>query len=124
MYVEYSSVEEAKKVAELKELDFEGHKIVLTYRPEYHQMKAEQYKNARPGYRRFQFNAFKPHTHNFENNKRKSEHRQNRGNKRGKGNNKEAVKKNEDEKTEDEKKEDEKKGEEKKEEKSAEEKTE
>ncbi|KAI9355164.1 hypothetical protein BD770DRAFT_444693 [Pilaira anomala] len=72
-YIEFESPEVAKKVAELKEIDFDGNKIEILYKPEYINMKSEQYKDAPQRKRKFGFNAFKTqYDNNNKNNKRKN----------------------------------------------------
>jgi lupus La protein len=56
----------------LKEIELDGNKLEITYKPKYHEMKAEQYKDStsqKP--KKFGFNAFK-NQHFHSNNKRKS----------------------------------------------------
>ncbi|KAG2235872.1 hypothetical protein INT48_008175 [Thamnidium elegans] len=71
-YVEFESPEEAQKVAELKEIEFDGKKLEILYRPVYHEKKAEEFKNSPPKNKKFSFNAFKTqNTGPAGNNKRK-----------------------------------------------------
>ncbi|KAI8975062.1 hypothetical protein BDF20DRAFT_822766 [Mycotypha africana] len=59
-YVTFSSEEEAKTVADLKNIKFKDEDIELMYRPDYMKMKEEQYKDASQNSKRqYQFNAFK-----------------------------------------------------------------
>ncbi|KAI9277386.1 hypothetical protein BY458DRAFT_532583 [Sporodiniella umbellata] len=94
LYVEFETIDEAKKVADLNELDFEGHKIVLTYRPTYHEIKSEQFKNSpKKNERRvYQFNAFKSLSHNNNNNNKRKNNNNHKDNKRGKFNKREDKK--------------------------------
>ncbi|KAI8877026.1 La-domain-containing protein [Backusella circina FSU 941] len=78
-YIEFSSPEEAKKAAEAKELDFDGNKLELLYRPDYIAVKNEEYKGQPRKYRHRGFDAFKPMHHNNDQ-KRKFEGKNKNGN--------------------------------------------
>ena len=71
-YVEFSTPEEAKKVAELTDVELDGNKLEILYKPKYHELKAEQYKDSPVHRHNKSFNAFKPNSH-FASNKRKSQ---------------------------------------------------
>lgn len=72
-YIEFSTPEEAKKVAELKEIELDGQKLEILYKPTYHELKSAEYKDSPIRKKTFSFNAFKPQQHiNNNNNKRKS----------------------------------------------------
>ncbi|OBZ82684.1 La [Choanephora cucurbitarum] len=58
-YIEFESPEVAQKVAELKEVEFDGNKLEIMYKPKYHEMKSEQYKGAPGKKNKYSFNAFK-----------------------------------------------------------------
>ncbi|GAA5807909.1 hypothetical protein MFLAVUS_001289 [Mucor flavus] len=70
-YVEFETPEDAKKVAELKEIDFDGKKLEITYRPVYHEKKAEEFKDSPTRNKKFGFNAFKTQNSRPAGNKRK-----------------------------------------------------
>ncbi|KAI9262501.1 hypothetical protein EDC94DRAFT_608322 [Helicostylum pulchrum] len=71
-YVEFETPEDAKKVAELKEIELDGKKIEITYRPVYIENKAEEFKNSPPKHKKFGFNAFRTqNSGSAGNNKRK-----------------------------------------------------
>ncbi|KAI7901352.1 uncharacterized protein BX663DRAFT_514195 [Cokeromyces recurvatus] len=74
-YVEFETPEDAQKIADLKEVEMDGHKLELMYRPKYIEMKSEQFKNAPPPKKRFRtFNAFYVNNNsNNVNNKRKAD---------------------------------------------------
>ncbi|KAI8638030.1 hypothetical protein BD408DRAFT_423565 [Parasitella parasitica] len=82
-YVEFSSSEEAKKVAEEADVEFDGNKLEILYKPRYHEIKAEQYKDSPTRKHNDSFNAFKPKTQ-FASNKRKNQGGFNNGNKNNK----------------------------------------
>ncbi|KAL9539052.1 hypothetical protein MBANPS3_010499 [Mucor bainieri] len=71
-YIEFSSPEEAKKVAEEATVEFDGNKLEILYKPRYHELKAEQYKDSPIRKHQKSFNAFKPNAH-FTSNKRKNQ---------------------------------------------------
>lgn len=74
-YIEFSTPEEAKKVAELKEIELDGQKLEILYKPTYHELKSAEYKDSPIRKKNYSFNAFKPqqqHSNNNNNNKRKS----------------------------------------------------
>ncbi|KAI8385772.1 hypothetical protein BD560DRAFT_443793 [Blakeslea trispora] len=66
-YIEFETPEIAQKVAELKDVEFDGNKLEFMYKPKYHEMKAEQYKDSpKKSQTGKSFNAFK--AQRFENN--------------------------------------------------------
>ncbi|GAN04712.1 la-motif domain-containing protein [Mucor ambiguus] len=71
-YIEFSSPEEAKKVAEEATVEFDGNKLEILYKPRYHELKAEQYKDSPIRKHNKSFNAFKPNAQ-FTSNKRKNQ---------------------------------------------------
>lgn len=71
-YIEFSSPEEAKKAAEEATVEFDGNKLEILYKPRYHELKAEQYKDSPIRKNNKSFNAFKPHAQ-FTSNKRKNQ---------------------------------------------------
>lgn len=55
----------------MKDIELDGNKLEIIYKPKYHEMKAEEYKhNPRSSKRPHGFNAFK--AQHFQSNKRKS----------------------------------------------------
>lgn len=70
-YIEFSTPEEAKKVAELKEIELDGQKLEILYKPTYHELKSAEYKDSPIRKKNYSFNAFKPQQQHI-NNKRKS----------------------------------------------------
>lgn len=54
----------------------EGQKLEILYKPKYHELKAEEYKDSPTRSKKYSFNAFKPSSQNIvnknNNNKRKS----------------------------------------------------
>ncbi|CAO3608424.1 unnamed protein product [Mucor fragilis] len=71
-YIEFSSPEEAKKAAEEATVEFDGNKLEILYKPRYHELKAEQYKDSPFRRNNKSFNAFKPNAQ-FTSNKRKNQ---------------------------------------------------
>lgn len=71
-YIELSSPEEAKKAAEEATVEFDGNKLEILYKPRYHELKAEQYKDSPIRKNNKSFNAFKPNAQ-FTSNKRKNQ---------------------------------------------------
>ncbi|KAI8378659.1 hypothetical protein EDC96DRAFT_454921 [Choanephora cucurbitarum] len=109
-YIEFESPEVAQKVAELKEVEFDGNKLEIMYKPKYHEMKSEQYKNTPGKKAKISFNAFRSQ-HFEQSNKRKNNGGFNKSSKKTK-----TEENKEEEKPLEEKKEEEKPLEEKKEE--------
>ncbi|CEG68121.1 hypothetical protein RMATCC62417_04438 [Rhizopus microsporus] len=81
-YIEFENPEAAKKVAELKEVEFDGHNLAILYRPEYHKLKEEEYKGQPMKRKKKNFNAFRQQPERT--NKRKRNDPKSRQNKRTK----------------------------------------
>ncbi|KAI9476022.1 MAG: hypothetical protein EXX96DRAFT_506893 [Benjaminiella poitrasii] len=76
-YIEFETPEDAKKVAELKDIEFDGQKLEIMYQPDYFKMKAEQYSSSNDTTpipkRKYKFNAFRLQADNNKSgNKRKN----------------------------------------------------
>ncbi|KAI8994885.1 hypothetical protein BDB01DRAFT_831827 [Pilobolus umbonatus] len=70
-YIEFTSTEEAKKVAEMENLEMDGSKLTVKHRPAYHADKSEEFKGGPPKYSNY-FNAFRPQAHkNFKKDNKK-----------------------------------------------------
>ncbi|CEP09275.1 hypothetical protein [Parasitella parasitica] len=95
-YIEFATPDEAKKVAEEADVEFDGNKLEILYKPRYHEIKAEQYKDSPVRKHANSFNAFKFNTQ-FTANKRKNQggfnNNNNKSNKKLKANNDETKEK-------------------------------
>jgi lupus La protein len=76
-YIEFSTPEEAKKAAETTELDFDGNKLEIMYRPDYIKVKSEEYKDKSSPRKPRTFNAFRPNVHNGQKRKHDGNHKKN-----------------------------------------------
>jgi lupus La protein len=56
----------------LKDIELDGSKLEITYKPKYHEMKAEQYKDSPQTSKKHGFNAFRNQHLGSNTNKRKS----------------------------------------------------
>ncbi|RCH92260.1 hypothetical protein CU098_000534, partial [Rhizopus stolonifer] len=104
-YIEFNTPEVAKQVADLKEIELDGQKLEILYKPDYHAKKAEEYKNAPNTNRKRKqnFNAFKSYNQNS--NKRKNNGGFNKSSKKTKTEEKPVEEKPAEEKPAEEKKE-------------------
>ncbi|KAG1144594.1 hypothetical protein G6F37_001178 [Rhizopus arrhizus] len=107
-YVEFENPEQAKKIAELKQVEFDGHTLTILYRPEYHKLKAEEYKDKPSQWKPRQFNAFKPQNDNYKRKRTDSHKGQNKKGKFNKNNKKSEEKKEDKEENKEENKEEKK----------------
>lgn len=84
----------------MKEVDFDGHTLTILYRPEYHKLKAEEYKDKPSQWKPRQFNAFRPQNDNYKRKRTDSHKGQNKKGKFNKNNKKSEEKKEEENKEE------------------------